>query len=89
MCGLGAGQLFCRVAAAERLDQVEPEVKATRSALLSELGARLREEAYAKRRGTTEKVLVEACGKGMTESYFEISVSDEYAVGDLVSLILP
>lgn len=75
--------------AAERLDQVEPEVKATRSALLSELGARLREEAYAKRRGTTEKVLVEACGKGMTESYFEISVSDEYAVGDLVSLILP
>lgn len=75
--------------AAKRSDQVDAAVKSARADALSKLGDELRAEAYAARRGTVECVLVEACGKGMTESYFEIPVSSELSPGRLVELRLP
>nr|WP_139653802.1 tRNA (N(6)-L-threonylcarbamoyladenosine(37)-C(2))-methylthiotransferase MtaB [Raoultibacter phocaeensis] len=70
-------------------DQVDPQVKASRAAELSELGAHLRDEAYRARIGTVERVLVETRGKGMTESYFEIPVPPEAVPGSLVAMRIP
>lgn len=74
--------------AAKRADQVPPEVKAGRAARLRELGDELRIEDFKRRRGSTELVLVEQDGRGMTESYFEVPVSASARVGSLVPLEL-
>ncbi|MEG0322835.1 MAG: tRNA (N(6)-L-threonylcarbamoyladenosine(37)-C(2))-methylthiotransferase MtaB [Raoultibacter sp.] len=75
--------------AAKRSDQIDPRIKAQRAQQLSELGEALRKQEYEKRRGSIEEVLVESNGKGMTESYFEIAVSDDLAPGALVNMRLP
>lgn len=75
--------------AAKRPDQVDPSVKARRAAALSRLGEKLRAAAYDARVGAVEEVLVEAGGRGMTESYFEIAVPPECAPGELVRMRLP
>ncbi|MEF9841478.1 MAG: MiaB/RimO family radical SAM methylthiotransferase [Raoultibacter sp.] len=75
--------------AAARLDQVDPLVKSARAVLLRQLGEELRAQEYSKRSGSIESVLIERHGMATTESYFEIAVSPDLTVGDLVSMRLP
>ena len=75
--------------AAARLDQVDPSVKSARAVLLRQLGEELRAQEYSKRSGSIESVLIERHGMATTESYFEIAVSSDLTVGDLVSMRLP
>ncbi len=58
--------------AAERADQVAPEVRAERAARLRALADELRAADFARRRGTVELALVEESGVAMTESYYEL-----------------
>ena len=75
--------------AALRSDQIPPSVAAERAARLRALAKTLRERDYRRRAGTVEHVVVEQCGRAMSESYYEVAVSPEYAVGSLVPLALP
>ncbi len=75
--------------AAARSDQISPQVKAARAAALGVLADELRAQAYSQRVGTTENVLVETKGQGMTESYFEIPVPYTLVPGQLVAMPLP
>ncbi|RNL48367.1 MiaB/RimO family radical SAM methylthiotransferase [Paraeggerthella hongkongensis] len=74
--------------AAARLDQVEPEVKAARAALLRALGDELRAADRSSRSGTVELALVEEGGAAMTESYFEVPAPEGAVVGTLVEVPL-
>ena len=75
--------------AAIRIDQVDPVVKLERARILRELSDDLRAVDYANRAGICEFVLVEQPGFAMTESYYEIPVSRELAVGSLCEVELP
>ena len=74
--------------AAARPDQLASEVRADRAARLRVLGAELRASDRAARVGTRELGLVEAPGRAMTESYYEVTVGDSAPVGALVGLTL-
>ncbi|MBQ9955728.1 MAG: tRNA (N(6)-L-threonylcarbamoyladenosine(37)-C(2))-methylthiotransferase MtaB [Eggerthellaceae bacterium] len=74
--------------AAARTDQVEHAVKLERARILRRFSDELRERDYAMRFGSTEYVLVEAEGLGMTESYHEIPVPSHLPQGALVPLNL-
>lgn len=75
--------------AAMRTDQIPPDVKARRAADVRALGSKLRVQAYARRAGTVEQVLVETGGRGTTESYFEIDVPRDCETGSLIEMRLP
>ena len=75
--------------AAERPDQIQPELKAARAATLRALSDELRSSDYASREGAKELVLVEQPGIAMSESYYEIAVSESFEQGALVELALP
>ncbi len=70
--------------AAERCDQVAPEVKADRAKRLETLEERLRAEDLARRAGVRELALVESEGNATTESYHAIAAPAGARVGDLV-----
>lgn len=74
--------------AAERCDQIPPEVKDERAARLRVMGDELRSLEFSRRVGTREAVLVEQDGRGMTESYFEVPVPTCLPAGSLVELTL-
>lgn len=74
--------------AAERADQVPPGIKDERAARLRALGDELRSLEFSRRVGMREAVLVEQDGKGMTESYFEVTVPAGLPAGSLVELAL-
>lgn len=71
--------------AAERTDQVSAADKAVRVERLTALADELRAADYAFRQGASEKVVVEECGKAMTESYYHIEVPENIPVGSLVT----
>lgn len=75
--------------AAERADQVSPELKAHRARKLRLLSDKLREADYRTRRGSAELVLVEQAGRAMTESYYEVPVPESWERGALRELVLP
>lgn len=75
--------------AAERADQVPPELKAARARKLRLLSDKLREADYRARRGSAELVLVEQAGRAMTESYYEVPVPESWKRGALRDLVLP
>ena len=74
--------------AAERRDQIAPDVKDARAARLRALAEELRRRDFARRVGSRELVLVEQEGRGMTESYFEVPVAGAAPTGSLVELPL-
>lgn len=74
--------------AAKRSDQVASEVKTQRARQLRDLAEELRASDRLARVGTVEQVLVEANGRGMTESYYEIDVPDKAKTGALLSVEL-
>ena len=74
--------------AAERTDQVAPEVKAERARRLRALAERLRAQDFAARVGTTELALVEDGSRAMTESYYEIAAPHGARQGSLVPVEL-
>ena len=74
--------------AAERDDQVAPEVKAARATRLRSLSDALAAEDRARRAGTTELALVETPEKATTESYLEAPAPKGAAIGSLVQVTL-
>lgn len=70
--------------AAERDDQISPEVKAERAKRLEAIGERLRADDMRRRCGSRELALVESEGNATTESYHGIDAPAGSAVGDLV-----
>lgn len=74
--------------AAERIDQVEPGVRAARAKRLREVADALRAQQLSGRAGTTELALVEEAGQAMTESYFEVPAPQNARVGRLVAVSL-
>ncbi|WP_165060229.1 MiaB/RimO family radical SAM methylthiotransferase [Adlercreutzia sp. ZJ154] len=74
--------------AALRKDQIESAVKAARATELRELSAKLREEDYLSRCNTSERAVVEICGRACTESYYEVEVSKTYSPGNFVEVLL-
>ncbi|MEC4184081.1 MiaB/RimO family radical SAM methylthiotransferase [Adlercreutzia sp. R21] len=70
--------------AAARIDQVAPDVKASRAARLRALSDELGAADRAARAGTTEFALVERPGHATTESYHEAPVPEGAPVGRLV-----
>lgn len=74
--------------AAERADQVSPDIKAVRAAALRALGDELRAAERARRAGTVELALVEEGGVAMSESYFELAAPADAPVGSLVRMTL-
>lgn len=70
--------------AAERDDQVSPEVKAERAKRLEAIEERLRADDMRRRCGSRELALVESEGNATTESYHGIDAPAGSAVGDLV-----
>lgn len=74
--------------AAERDDQVEPEVRSARAKRLREVAEALRSQQLSDRAGTTELALVEEAGQAMTESYFEVPAPQGACVGELVAVRL-
>lgn len=74
--------------AASRADQVPDAVKAERTARLLALSDELRAADFDRRAGTAELVLVESDGRGMTESYHEVTVPAGERPGALVQLTL-
>lgn len=75
--------------AAERVDQVPGIQAAARAKQLRHLAKQLRAADYRARTGSCERVLVEQYGRGMTESYYEITVPSNLPVGSLPLLPLP
>ena len=74
--------------AAQRADQVPPQLIAERAARLSELGRRLSLEDARSRLGCTETAVVERPGRGTSESFHELRFSDELPLGELVHMRL-
>ena len=74
--------------AAERADQVEPEVRSARAKHLREVADALRAQQQSDRAGSTELALVEEAGQAMTESYFEVPAPQGARIGQLVSVTL-
>lgn len=74
--------------AAERPDQVAPDVKAARAAVLRALSDKLAAADRAARAGTAELALVERPGHATTESYHEVAVDPAAPVGALVAVTL-
>ncbi len=74
--------------AADRADQVPPEVRARRAAELRMLAAELRAADRARRAGAVELAVVESPGRATTESYHEIAVDPAHASGVLVEVAL-
>ena len=74
--------------AAERADQIEPEVRSARAKQLREVANALRAQQLSDRAGTTELALVEEAGKAMTESYYEVPTPQGARIGQLVSVSL-
>ncbi|MDE8703213.1 tRNA (N(6)-L-threonylcarbamoyladenosine(37)-C(2))-methylthiotransferase MtaB [Adlercreutzia equolifaciens] len=74
--------------AAQRPDQVPPDVKAARAARLRQLSDELAAADRANRAGTTELALVETSTRATTESYHEIALTESCSVGSLVTLAL-
>lgn len=70
--------------AARRSDQLPADVKASRCATVRSLGEALRTQDFARRIGTSELVVVEQDGRGMSESYYEVPVPPEAEVGSLI-----
>ncbi|WP_295994890.1 MiaB/RimO family radical SAM methylthiotransferase [uncultured Adlercreutzia sp.] len=74
--------------AAERPDQIQPEVKAARAARLRELSDQLAAVDRGARVGIPELALVETPTKATTESYHEVELAEPSLVGSLVSVTL-
>ncbi|WP_282190578.1 MiaB/RimO family radical SAM methylthiotransferase [Adlercreutzia caecimuris] len=74
--------------AAARSDQVAPDVKAARAAVLRALSDKLATADRAARTGTVELALVERPGHATTESYHEVAVDPAAPVGALVAVTL-
>ena len=72
--------------AAERADQVPPQVVAARAARLRELGATLAERDAQTRIGTTEQVIVERPGHGTAESYHSVAFAADAPQGALLPM---
>ena len=74
--------------AAERTDQIDPMIKEARLQRLLRVAHDLRLEDAQRRIGTTEAVLIEQPGIGMSESYFRVDVPTTLEEGGLVLLTL-
>ncbi len=74
--------------AAERADQLDPQLIAERAAELRDLAHRLRDEDRRRRSGTKELVLCEGA-TGLTESYHQIALGRTYPEGSLTLMTLP
>ena len=74
--------------AAERTDQIPPQIKQDRARRLRTLSDELRAADYVGRIGSIEGVLVEGNGFGMTESYHKVPVPVGSRTGDVVRLTL-
>ena len=74
--------------AAARTDQVSAEAKAERMDRMQQLACELRLTEARERIGSQERILIEACGRGMTESYFEVHVPKTAHRGALVEATL-
>ena len=74
--------------AAARADQVDSLVSANRSHILSELAREVRWQEATRRIGTSEDVLVESHGLGMSESYYPVAVDPAIPRGSLVRMHL-
>lgn len=70
--------------AAERGDQVPPEVSAKRAESLRKLGAKLAAEDRARRVGSCEQVVIEHPGVATSESYHKVLVPRELETGALM-----
>lgn len=76
--------------AAERKDQIPPEIMANRAKELQWLGKELMAQDMQSRIDTHELVLVEQQGRGMTESYHPVCfTSNQPEVGALIDVTLP
>ena len=74
--------------AAARCDQIDPSTKEQRLKKLLALARDLRKEDGLRRIGTSEAVLIEAPGTGMSESYFKVEVPRDIPQGTLCELSL-
>lgn len=74
--------------AAARSDQIDPVLKEQRLKALLETADELRMNDARSRLGTTEDILVERPGIGMSESYYKVEVPTDIAPGSLVPLTL-
>ena len=74
--------------AAARTDQIAPEVKAERMERMQQLANELRLAEARERVGSQERILIEGCGRGMSESYFEVHVPETAQRGALVEATL-
>jgi threonylcarbamoyladenosine tRNA methylthiotransferase MtaB len=72
--------------AALHTDHITPPVTAKRAARLRELSEQLQQSDLLTRINTTERVLVERPGRGMSESYHRVQLPTNYAVGSLIPL---
>lgn len=72
--------------AAERTDQVPPQIAAQRAAQLAELGRELALEDARRRLGSIESVVVERPGRGTSESFHELRFSAALDEGELVPM---
>lgn len=74
--------------AAARCDQIDPSTKEQRLKRLLALARDLRKEDGLRRIGTSEAVLIEAPGTGMSESYFKVEAPRDIPQGTLCELSL-
>ena len=74
--------------AAQRADQVPPQLIAERAARLGELGRQLSLEDARSRLGCVETTVVERPGRGTSESFHELRFSDDLPLGELVHMRL-
>lgn len=74
--------------AAQRADQVPPQLIAERAARLGELGRQLSLEDARSRLGCVETAVVERPGRGTSESFHELRFSDDLPLGELVHMRL-
>lgn len=74
--------------AAQRANQVPPQLIAERAARLGELGRQLSLEDARSRLGCVETAVVERPGRGTSESFHELRFSDDLPLGELVHMRL-
>ncbi len=74
--------------AADFTDQIEPEIKQSRAFHLRTLAQELRNDDFARRKGTCELSLVAENTRAMTESYYEIDSPQNARIGRLVPCVL-
>lgn len=74
--------------AAQRADQVPPQLIAERAARLGELGRQLSLEDARSRLGCVETAVIERPGRGTSESFHELRFSDDLPLGELVHMRL-